>query len=115
MKKIFFVPSLLLICINAISQKRKLVWSDEFNYTGLPDSIKWGYEHGHIRNNEKQYYTLARKENVFVRDGVLEIKGMKENYPNEFYQKGSDDWKTSDSLAHYTSGSINTLGKASWK
>ena len=24
----------------------KLVWSDEFNYQGLPDSSKWGYDRG---------------------------------------------------------------------
>ena len=24
----------------------KLVWSDEFNYTGHPDPAKWGYEEG---------------------------------------------------------------------
>jgi len=24
----------------------KLVWSDEFNYNGLPDSNKWSYEVG---------------------------------------------------------------------
>ncbi len=33
------------------------VWSDEFNYSGLPDSQKWAYEVGYIRNQELQYYT----------------------------------------------------------
>ncbi len=23
-----------------------LVWRDEFNYTGPPDSVKWGYDLG---------------------------------------------------------------------
>lgn len=32
-----------------------LVWSDEFNYTGHPDPIKWGYEEGYVRHNELQY------------------------------------------------------------
>ena len=36
--------------------KSPLLWSDEFNGTGLPDSTKWGYEVGFIRNNEKQFY-----------------------------------------------------------
>ena len=26
----------------------KLVWSDEFNYTGHPDPAKWGYEEGYV-------------------------------------------------------------------
>ncbi len=25
---------------------RKLVWSDEFNYKGLPDAKKWAYDTG---------------------------------------------------------------------
>jgi ribosome biogenesis GTPase A len=65
-------------------EKWKLVWKDEFNYTGVPKASKWGYELGHIRNSEQQYYT-ARKENVWVNNGVLTITGRKENYPNEFF------------------------------
>jgi len=96
-------------------QKRRLIWSDEFNYVGLPDSTKWDYEHGYIRNEEKQYYTRKRKQNIWVHDGMLEIKAIKEPFSNEDYQKGSNSWKTADSLVQYTSASINTLGKASWK
>ena len=44
----------------------KLVWADEFDYTGLPDPAKWDYEVGYVRNNEAQYYTRARKENAWV-------------------------------------------------
>ena len=32
----------------------KLVWADEFDYTGLPDPAKWDYEVGYVRNNEAQ-------------------------------------------------------------
>lgn len=52
-----------------------LEWSDEFNYYGLPDKIKWGYDvggHG-FGNNEKQYYTRADSNNVLVKKGVLSI------------------------------------------
>ena len=38
----------------------KLVWSDEFNYQGLPDPAKWDYETGFVRNHENQYYTQGR-------------------------------------------------------
>jgi hypothetical protein len=38
---------LLTITINATAQKKKkLVWSDEFNTNGLPDTTKWGYDLG---------------------------------------------------------------------
>lgn len=93
----------------------QLVWQEEFNYTGLPDAKKWGYEVGHIRNNEQQYYTSKRKQNVFVKNGVLTITGRKEIYPNRDYKAGSADWQQKDSLANYTSASINTNGLASWQ
>ena len=38
----------------------KLVWSDEFNYTGHPDPTKWRYEEGYERHN--QYYAVNRLE-----------------------------------------------------
>lgn len=88
----------------------KLVWSDEFNGEGLPDKSKWNYEVGYVRNNEAQYYTDARIENVFQKDGVLTIKTLKDNFdvadkPNNKGRK----------VAEYTSGAIETLGKASWQ
>ncbi len=80
----------------------ELVWADEFDYEGLPDPAKWTYETGFVRNQEKQYYTQARRENARVEGGVLIIEGRKERL-----QK---DGKTAD----YTSASITTEGKASW-
>jgi len=56
----------------------KLVWSDEFNYNGLPDTSKWGNEVGFVRNNELQYYTKHRIENTRVVGGNLLIIGRKE-------------------------------------
>jgi hypothetical protein len=51
--------SILLISLlsHPASAQRKLVWSDEFNYNGYPDSTKWDYEVGFVRNKEPQYYT----------------------------------------------------------
>ncbi len=47
-----------------------MVFHDEFDYEGLPDSRYWGYEVGNVRNGEDQYYTDARLENVNVYDGI---------------------------------------------
>jgi beta-glucanase (GH16 family) len=58
----------------------KLVWSDEFDYTGLPDSTKWNYESGHVRNNETQYYEVARLKNSQVKNGHLIITARNDNY-----------------------------------
>jgi len=114
-------PFLLAICFLALWSQLayaadwKLVWSDEFEYEGLPDGKKWGYEEGFIRNNELQYYTRARRENVRVANGVLVIEGRRERYRNPRYKPGSRSWKEKNRNASYTSGSINTLGKASWR
>lgn len=90
---------LLLTCILQVrAQNWKLVWSDEFNYNGLPDSAKWGNEVGFVRNNELQYYTKQRIENSRVVNGNLLIIGKKEAYKN----------------ANYTSASLVTDGKVSW-
>lgn len=64
----------------------QLVWSDEFNTNGAPDSNKWGYNigAGGWGNNELQYYT-NRPENVIIENGVLKIKLIKENYMGSQY------------------------------
>lgn len=83
------------------SKTPKLVWSDEFNYTGLPDDTKWGYDVGGNGwgNNEKQYYTSKRLENASVKNGVLSITAIKEKF------EGKD----------YTSARLVTKNKGDWK
>src|SRR3970040_400070 len=65
----------------------KLIWSDEFNYVGLPDATKWGYETGGHGwgNNEKQYYKEKSIKNSFVKDGNLHIVALKEKFENSNY------------------------------
>lgn len=80
----------------------KLIWSEEFDYTGLPDSTKWSYDtEGNVYqwgNNEAQYYTSGRKENAWVADGVLRITALKEPMEGRSYTsarlitKGKGDW-----------------------
>jgi len=53
----------------------RLVWSDEFNYTGKPDSSTWGYETGFVRNQELQWYN---SDNAYCINGVLLIEGRRE-------------------------------------
>ena len=57
----------------------ELVWADEFEGTGLPDSTKWAYNIGNWGwgNNEPQYYTEFRTENARQEDGNLIIEARK--------------------------------------
>ncbi len=94
-----------IVCLSSLTlpaqNKLKLVWSDEFNYNGLPDTSKWGYDvggHG-WGNNELQYYTANRLQNARVERGKLIIEARKENWDNREYTsarlitKGKGDWK----------------------
>jgi len=65
----------------------ELVWNDEFNYNGLPDSSIWTFEEGGTGwgNNELQYYTSNRLENARVENGYLTIEAREENYGGRNY------------------------------
>ena len=93
----------------------KLVWSDEFDYEGLPDPTKWDYEEGFVRNGEMQYYTRAKKENARVENGTLVIEGRKEEVKNPQYKPDSKNWMLNREFASYTAASLITQNKASWK
>jgi beta-glucanase (GH16 family) len=77
--------------------KWKLLWEDNFDGTGLPDSKIWSYEVGYIRNKEAQYYTENRAENARIENGNLIIEARK------------DKWDGKE----ITSASITTYGKKS--
>lgn len=77
----------------------RLIWGDEFNYTGEPDTTKWNYDlggHG-WGNNELQYYTNNSK-NVRVENGNLVIEARKDSLENRAYtstrivSKKKGDW-----------------------
>jgi len=79
-----------------------MVWNDEFDYKGLPDSTKWSYDiEGNSNswgNNELQNYTANRKENSFVDGEFLHITAIKETWENKDYTsarlitKEKGDW-----------------------
>lgn len=111
------LKSLLLISFFGVSQKcalpkksvsstePKLVWSDEFNVPGLPDSTKWGYDLGTgcpnicgWGNNELQFYNARRAENARVENGRLLIEAHRESWQGMGYtsarlvSKHKGDW-----------------------
>ncbi|WP_462318267.1 glycoside hydrolase family 16 protein [Marinilabilia sp.] len=89
-------------CTQKDKDNLELVWSEEFDYTGLPDETKWNYDtignsYG-WGNNELQYYTVARGENAYVDGENLIITARKEAW---------DDF-------NYTSARLTTQGKGDW-
>ena len=80
-----------------------LVWNDEFNGTHVA-TTRWNYEVNGAGggNNELQYYT-DRTENSFVKDGMLHIMALEEEYTGP------------DGTRDYTSARMTTRGKGDWK
>lgn len=80
----------------------RLVWDEEFDYTGLPDTLKWSYDTvGNARgwgNNEAQFYTARDSANAWVENGYLTIKALKKEMEGKQYTsarlitKGKGDW-----------------------
>ncbi|MFA5328898.1 MAG: glycoside hydrolase family 16 protein [Prolixibacteraceae bacterium] len=83
-----------------ITDPYQLVWSDEFDYNGLPDSAKWSYDVGGSGwgNEESQYYTRGSLKNSEVKNGYLYINALKEDFQDK----------------KYTSARLVTRGKADW-
>ncbi|MCB0655031.1 MAG: hypothetical protein KDC57_02785, partial [Saprospiraceae bacterium] len=42
--------------IEGVPEGYQLVWSDEFDVDGKPDTANWQFEHGYVRNEEDQWY-----------------------------------------------------------
>jgi beta-glucanase (GH16 family) len=121
-KKLALLILMVYFCGNIFSQKidptkpdpnspreikgMKLVWSDEFNYTGKPDTTSWRYERGFVRNQELQWY---QKENANCSGGRLLIEARREKIKNPNYNPERKDWRSAE-FAEYSSSSIQTRG-----
>ena len=90
----------------------RLVWADEFNREGAPDTSNWRFEKGFVRNQEFQWY---QRENAYCSNGLLVIEGRHEIMPNPLYSVGSSDWKKSRQQIEYTASSVHTRGAHAWK
>ena len=96
---------LLFVAAAGYAQKGKLVWAEEFNYKGMPDSTRWKYDLGDgcpnicgWGNNELQFYT-RQPDNVYVKRGKLVIEARRGEKGGEKPQFTSSrlvskqDWK----------------------
>jgi beta-glucanase (GH16 family) len=86
----------------------RLVWSDEFAGSGLPDPAKWVYDTAMNKqgwhNKELQYYSRERAENSVLQDGKLVITARLESLDKQ------TDWGGQ----RYSSARLITAGKAEW-
>ena len=92
-----------LLTIETNSGTWELVWNDEFDYEGLPDSTKWNFDtEGNSwgwGNNELQFYTSRAKENAWVENGILRISALHKKAETK----------------EYTSARLTTKNKGDWK
>lgn len=110
MKKVVSALAVMFLVFVFISCNKKdeptwnLVWADEFEVTGKPDSTRWDYDRGDgcpmvcgWGNNEEEFYTDSLK-NAQIKDGNLVITAVQEQMNGK----------------SYTSARLVTRGKASW-
>lgn len=112
-----FIISIVLCFASAgcLAQQKhygNLVWSDEFDSDGLVDSGKWSFENGFVRNYEQQWYS---SDNAFQKDGLLVIEARQADFPCPSYNPHSGNWRNSRERVSYTSASITTKGKFSFR
>jgi beta-glucanase (GH16 family) len=94
----------------SIPEGFELVWSDEFDSSGLPDPTKWKYdtfrnEPGWF-NNERQYYAASRPKNARVEAGSLILEAHQEDLATA----GFPDWGGQE----YSSSRLITQGLGDW-
>jgi beta-glucanase (GH16 family) len=104
---IFIIPFQLVTAqirpsAGASGKYSNLVWHDEFDHNGLPDSTKWKYDTGFLRNHELQYYTYRRLDNAEIKNGYLEIVARNDSFVNN------------GKVYPVTSAGISTGKKQSW-
>lgn len=90
----------------------KLVWADEFSKNGMVDTSIWQFEKGFVRNNELQWY---QAQNAWCENGRLILEARRETRPNPGYKEGSDNWRENRKEVQYTSASIHTARRKTWK
>lgn len=121
--RVLLLFSLALVSLSCVEEKAtensesdpdkyQLLWSDEFNIDGKPDSWNWGFEYGFIRNLELQYY---KAENAWCEEGNLIIEAKRDSMPNPIYKPGSSKWQEKRKYIEYTSASLQTKSRHFWK
>lgn len=86
----------------------RLVWADEFDNPGRPDSLIWNFEEGFVRNHEDQWY---EPESAYVDRGLLTIEAKRVSRENPWFSAGAMDWRKNREKIGFTSSCLTTQGK----
>ena len=115
------VGLLVILCILLIDYSScspsmsTLLWSDEFNNTGLPNSSLWTMQQGGDGwyNNELQYYTNSTR-NAQVSGGKLVITSIKEAYGGCNYTSARMISKRTFRYGYFEMRAILPQGRGVW-
>jgi beta-glucanase (GH16 family) len=102
-KLLIFCSLGCFIFLSSKSTGPRLVWSDDFNVNGTPDSSKWSYDLGVGNpegwgNNELQFYTRDPR-NARVENGFLIIEARKDSMGHKAFtsarmvSRKKGDWR----------------------
>jgi beta-glucanase (GH16 family) len=107
---------MLLIAVQTSFAGWVEIWSDEFSWAGLPDSSRWTYEDGYIRNSDAPFYTRARSLNGRIENGNLIIESRRDFWNGKQYTYAS---LTTKNKMEFTYGRIEVraeipTGRGTW-
>ena len=93
-----------------------LVWSDEFDEDGLPNSSNWRYDTGGHGwgNQELQFYTPARSKNARVEDGSLIIEAHRESFSGSGYTSARLLSRQEWTYGRFEARAILPSGRGTW-
>ena len=118
MTKLMTIVLLAASAVSVRAEEWKLVWSDEFDQSGLPDSTKWGYRTRlHPEQRDAVLHLRPEGERTGGRrhadhrgpEGALERSACV-----KVHAKSGRRGRRGREPADYTSASLTTRGKAAW-
>lgn len=113
---LFLLTTTISLSAQENSADWKLIWQDEFNYEGQPDSTKWSFS---PRNTaDWACYCADTEETTFVKNGNLHLRGILNTNPADTVKYNTSCIRTADKFA-FKYGKIEVRakldkGKGSW-
>ena len=84
--KILFI-SVVLSKLLIADKQWELVWSDEFDYNGMPSGENWVLLEGYLGFNQELQRYSSNLKNAYVSDGFLRITALKEKVSQDRFNE----------------------------